>query len=184
MEARLTFLLWPTLAWHDNFPVPALHSFSGQDEEGLVSELHDLALSEGIEKQVYFAGFRNPIERWIRGMDVLMATSEWEGFGRTLVEAMTVGTPVVASRVAGHMEIIDHEHTGLLVSPGDADAFAAAAHRILTEPALAVTLTEAGRACALERYAVERHVQRVTPVYDSLLSPRDVNYRTHWQAGS
>ena len=156
----------------------------GQDEEGLVSELHDLALSEGIEKQVYFAGFRTPIERWIRGMDVLMATSEWEGFGRTLVEAMAVGTPVVASRVAGHIEIIDHERTGLLVAPGDPDAFATAAHRILTEPALAVTLEEAGRACALERYAVERHVQRITPIYDSLLSRGDVNHRTYSQAKS
>ena len=141
----------------------------GKDEEGIVSDLHDLARSMGIEKQVHFAGFRNPIESWIRGMDVLMATSEWEGFGRTLIEAMALGTPVVASSVAGHVEIIDHDRTGLLVSPDDPDAFATAAHRILTEPALAVTLAEAGRACALERYAVERHVQRIASIYDSVL---------------
>ena len=141
----------------------------GQDEEGIVSDLNDLARSMGIEKQVYFAGFQNPIERWIRGMDVLLATSEWEGFGRSLIEAMAVGTPVVAASAAGHIEIIEHERTGLLVPPNDAEAFAAAANRILTDTTLAAKLAENGRACALERYSVARHVQRITSIYDNLM---------------
>ena len=141
----------------------------GQDEEGIASDLQDLARSMGIEKQVYFAGFRNPVERWIRGMDVLMATSEWEGFGRTLIEAMAVSTPVVASRVEGHIEIIDHEHTGLLVPTNDADAFGAAVYRILTDTTLAAKLAENGQACALERYSVARHVQRIASIYDNLM---------------
>lgn len=156
----------------------------GQDEDGLVSDLRDLALSEGIENQVYFAGFRNPIDKWIRGMDVLMATSEREGFGRTLIEAMALGTPVVAAAAAGHLEIIEHERTGLLVTPGDPEVFAAAAYRILTEPALAADLSEAGRACALEHYAVERHVLRITPVYGSLLARGDVDAPESLRAGS
>ena len=141
----------------------------GQDEEGIASDLLDLARSMEIEKQVYFAGFRNPIESWIQGMDVLMATSEWEGFGRSLIEAMAVGTPVVASRAAGHVEIIEHERTGLLVPPNDAEAFAAAAYHVLTDTALAARLAENGRACALERYSVARHVQRITSIYDKLM---------------
>ena len=141
----------------------------GQDEEGLVPDLRDLALSEGIGNQVYFAGFRNPIGEWIRGMDVLMATSEWEGFGRTLIEAMALGTPVVAAAAAGHLEIIEHERNGLLAAPGDPDAFAAAAHRVLTQPALAAGLSEAGRACAAERYSTGIHVDRICSIYDSLL---------------
>lgn len=156
----------------------------GQDEDGLVSDLRDLALSEGIENQVYFAGFRNPVEKWIRGMDVLMATSEREGFGRTLIEAMALGTPVVAAAAAGHLEIIEHERTGLLVTPGDPDAFAAAAYRILTEPEFAADLSEAGRACALEHYTVERHVLRITPVYGSLLARGEVDFPESLGAGS
>lgn len=156
----------------------------GQDEEGLVSGLRALALSEGIENQVYFAGFRNPIDEWIRGMDVLMATSEREGFGRTLIEAMALGTPVVAAAAAGHLEIIEHERNGLLVAPGDPGAFAAAAHRVLTQPAFAAGLSEAGRACALEHYAVERHVLRITRVYGSLLPRGDVGAPESLRAGS
>lgn len=156
----------------------------GHDEDGIVPHLNKLSRSEGIEERVYFAGFRQPIEHWIAGMDVLMATSEREPFGRSLIEAMAMGTPVVASRAAGHVEIIDHEHTGLLVSPGDPDAFATAAHRVLTEPSLAVALAEAGRACVLERYAVERHVQRIVSIYGSLLSRSDVDDRTRLQVAS
>ena len=80
-----------------------------------------------------------------------------------------MGTPVVASRVAGHIEIIDHEHTGLLVPTNDADAFGAAVYRILTDTTLAAKLAENGQACALERYSVARHVQRIASIYDNLM---------------
>ena len=156
----------------------------GHDEAGIAPHLQNLSRSEGVEERAYFAGFRQPIEHWIAGMDVLMATSEREPFGRTLIEAMAVGTPVVASRVAGHVEIIDHEHTGLLVSPGDPDAFATAAHRILTDPALAATLAEEGRARALERYSVERHVRQVVSIYDCLSSRSAFDDQTHSRVAS
>ena len=149
--------------------VPLAFIMVGHDEGGMVPKLRNLAASMGIEAQVYVAGFRYPIEQWIAGMDVLVATSEREPFGRTLVEAMALGTPVVASRAAGHIEIIDHGRTGLLVSPNDPDAFAAAAYRVLADTALAGRLTEEGRTCALERYSVERHVRRVASIYDGLL---------------
>ena len=131
--------------------------------------LRNLAASLGIASQVYIAGFRYPVEQWIAGMDVLVATSEWEAFGRTLVEAMALGTPVVASRAGGHVEIIDDGRTGLLVSPNDPDAFATAAYRVLTDVALAGRLTEEGRKGALDRYSLENHVRRVTAIYDGLL---------------
>ena len=83
-------------------------------------------------------------------MDLLIATSEREPFGRTLIEAMAVGTPVIAAGVAGHLEIVDHERTGLLVSPNDAGAFAEAAHRILTDHQIAARLAKAGRERAVE----------------------------------
>jgi len=140
----------------------------GHDEERMVPMLQDLASSMGIVTQLYFAGFRQPIEQWIAGMDVLIATSEREPFGRTLMEAMAVGTPVVASMAAGHTEIIDHGRTGLLVAPNDPDAFAGAAYRILTDAEFADRLAEEGRGCAIERYSVETHARRIASIYDSV----------------
>ena len=141
----------------------------GDDKEGLEHGLRQQAISLGIEDKVHFIGFRHPIEEWIAGMDLLMATSEREPFGRTLIEAMALGTPVVAAAAAGHIEIIEHERTGLLVTPNDAAAIAAAAHRVLTQPAFAAGLSEAGRACAAERYSTGIHVNRICSIYDSLL---------------
>ena len=156
----------------------------GHDEAGIAPHLQNLSRSEGVEERLYFAGFRQPIEHWIAGMDVLMATSEREPFGRSLIEAMALGTPVVASRAAGHIEIIEHERTGLLVPPNEPKAFAAAAHQILADPGLAGRLAEAGRTCVLERYAVELHVQRIVSIYGSLLSRSDVDDRTRLQVAS
>ena len=153
----------------------------GHDEEGMAPTLQHLAASMGIEKRVHFTGFRHPIIEWISGMDLLMATSEWEGFGRTLIEAMASGTPVVASRATGHIELVEHECTGLLVSPNDADAFAAAAHRVLTDSAFAAKLAEEGRRCAADRYSVGRHIHRIVSIYDSLSSRSDVDDWTRSQ---
>ena len=141
----------------------------GYDEEGLEHGLRQQAISLGIGDKVHFIGFRHPIEEWIAGMDLLMATSDREPFGRTLIEAMALGIPVVAAAAAGHLEIIKHKRSGLLVTPGDPDAFARAAYRILTEPAFAAGLSEAGRACAAERYSTGIHVNRICSIYDSLL---------------
>lgn len=140
----------------------------GHDEGRMVPRLLRLAASMGIEKKIFLAGFRHRIDEWIAGMDLLMATSEREPFGRSLIEAMALGTPVIAAGAAGHLEIIDHERTGLLVSPNDADAFAAAARRILTDSRLAARLTEAGRARAMDRYSLRRHVGLITSIYDRL----------------
>ena len=117
---------------------------------------------------MFFAGFRHPIEKWISGMDLLMATAERDSFGRTLIEAMTVGTPVIAARAGGHADIIEHGRTGLLVPPNDPDAFAATALRLLADTAFSRKLVEEARACARARYSARSHALRVMSIYDRL----------------
>ena len=158
--------------------MPLAFLIIGHDEERIATSLKMLADSTGVGNKVRFLGFRHPIEEWIRGMDVLMATSEREPFGRTLIEAMALGTPVVAAAAGGHVEIVEHGRTGLLVPPNDVDAFAAAAHRILVEPKLADRLADAGRARALKRYSVDRHVRDVASIYDHLSLRGGVKGRT------
>ena len=140
----------------------------GNDEERMIPKLRKLAVSTGIGDRIFFTGFRYPIEDWIAGMDLLMATGERDSFGRTLIEGMAVGTPVVAARAGGHVEIIEHERTGLLVSPNDPEAFASAAHRILMDTAFSRELTEEARSRALSRYSVRSHAVRIMSIYDGL----------------
>ena len=68
-----------------------------------------------------------------------------ESFGIVLVEAMAGGLPVVASDIPGYDEVVRDGVNGLLVPPGNPDALAAAAGRVLDEPALAGRLAAAGR---------------------------------------
>ena len=71
-----------------------------------------------------------------------------ESFGVVLVEAMAAGLPVIASDIPGYREVIRGGMDGLLVPPSDAGALAAAAARVLDDPALAERLSTAGRARA------------------------------------
>ncbi|MEP7059406.1 MAG: glycosyltransferase family 4 protein [Actinomycetota bacterium] len=73
-----------------------------------------------------------------------------ESFGIVLVEAMAAGLPVVASRIAGYVEVVRDGVDGLLVPPGDPGALAASTARILGDPALAARLSQAGRDRAAE----------------------------------
>jgi glycosyltransferase involved in cell wall biosynthesis len=68
---------------------------------------------------------------------VLLLPSRSEGLGRVVIEAFLRGRPVVASRVGGIPDLVEHEHNGLLVEPEDDAALAAAIERVLTDDELA-----------------------------------------------
>ena len=140
----------------------------GYDEDRMAPKLREQARRMGIDGRLFFTGFRHPIEDWIAGMDLLMATSERDSFGRTLIEGMAVGTPVIAARAGGHLDIVEHERTGLLVPPNEPAAFASAAHRILTDTDFSGKLIEEARKCAIGRYSVSNHAARIMSIYGGL----------------
>ncbi|HLK10103.1 MAG TPA: glycosyltransferase [Candidatus Binatia bacterium] len=84
-----------------------------------------------------------------------------DGIPNTILEAMAVETPVVATRLSGIPEVVLPEQTGLLVEPGDVEGLAAALARILGDPGLARRLGGAGRALVRERFDVARNVGRL-----------------------
>lgn len=85
-----------------------------------------LARERGIESQVRFVGFRQDVRPAVVDFDVFVMPSFQEPFGRSIIEAMALGTPVVASRVGGVPEILSHDENGLLVAPGDVEDLAGA----------------------------------------------------------
>ena len=70
----------------------------------------------------------------LRAADAAILTSAWENFPHGVVEALAVGTPVIATRTGGVAEVVVDGENGLLVEPGDAAAFAAAVRRYLGDP--------------------------------------------------
>ena len=123
----------------------------------------------GLTTQCMLMGAEYPIEPRMIGLDVLVAPAVGEPFGRTLVEAMLCGTPVVAADDAGHREIIRHGETGFLVQPDDPEAFADAVAELLENPRLANAIATAAKQEALQIFSVKAHVERVQDVYDAVL---------------
>jgi glycosyltransferase involved in cell wall biosynthesis len=92
--------------------------------------------------------------------DVFVLPSTTEGHPKVLLEAMSAGTPCVASDLPASRSILDEGRAGLLVDPRDADAFAVALERVLGDDALARDLAERGRARVVERYDLATLVSR------------------------
>lgn len=132
--------------------------------------LKRLAESLGIGERVIFWGHRDDVLALMNGMSVLVLASYDEGFPIVLLEAMSLGVPVVATRVAGVPEMIKDDETGYLVSPGDLRALGDCIVRLLADPELRLRMGERGRRETLERFTVERMLAKVRPVYARILN--------------
>lgn len=100
--------------------------------------------------------------------DIFVMTSRFEGHPKALIEAMSCALPVVATRVSGIKELIQHEVDGLLVEP-ETEALHAAVRGILSDQALRIKLGEAARARVLKDFALERVVDMELSLYAKLL---------------
>jgi len=102
---------------------------------------------------------------------VVDAKGDTEGLGVVLLEALAAGLPVVASAAGGIRDIVEHERTGLLVPPDDADALAAAVERVRRDPETAARWVACGQARIRDRFAWPRIVERLVHLYASLPRP-------------
>ncbi len=160
---------WLALA----LPGPVVFPLLGADRDGLEPELRQQAAMLKIGERVKFLGFKDPIEPWLAGCDLLLVPAVEDAFGRTLVEAMAVGTPVVATNSGGHPEIVVDGHTGLLVPTDDPAAMATAALRVLQGSGLAARLTETARAIVVPRYSLVSHVAAMTSIYQEITTSHE-----------
>ena len=142
----------------------------GHASSATEARLRARAETLGIADRVHFMGFRYPPGPWLAACDLLVAPSVDEGFGRTLIEAMLVGTIAVAADSGGHREVIRNGETGFLVPPDDAQALAERVCRLLANPDEVAAFARRARKDALERFGTRRHVQAVVEVYEVLLS--------------
>jgi len=129
-------------------------------DRGYEDELRRSVRRRGLERSVVFVGFQERVAPWYRAMDVVVnASVRPEGFGRTLLEAMACGRPVVGPDAGGVPEFVRHGENGLLYEMGNAEALAVALRRLLADPGLRRSLGAAGRETAVRRFAAEPHAR-------------------------
>ena len=110
------------------------------------------ARAAGLPVRFLGAQPRHTVFEWLRAADASLLASSWENFPHVVVEALAVGTPVIATAVGGVPEIVRDGENGLLVRPGDPAALAAAIGRFFAEPDLGARL-RAAAAPSAERFA-------------------------------
>jgi glycosyltransferase involved in cell wall biosynthesis len=113
----------------------------GPERASLESRSRDL----GLDGRVRFLGARprEDVLRLFRAADAALLTSAWENLPHGVLEALAVGTPVIATAVGGVPEVVREGENGLLVSPGDVGALAEAIRRLATDDALRGALADA-----------------------------------------
>lgn len=133
--------------------VPSAHLLVVGDGP-LMGELRAHVERLGLAESTSLVGYQAEPECYLRAMDLFALTSQSEGMPLVILEAWASGVPVVASRVGGVPEMIEQGVTGLLFEPGDDGGLVSALERLLTDPAEAARLAEAGRAIVRARYDV------------------------------
>lgn len=138
-------------------------------------ELEVLARHLGISEHVEFLGRRKDIPEIMAASDVVVMSSiEPEAFGRVIIEAQAVGTPVVATQVGGVVEVIKPEKTGLLVLPKDTDAMASAVLRLLNDKPFARELAVAARKRLEDNFTLDHMASQTINVYKELLEQLNI----------
>jgi glycosyltransferase involved in cell wall biosynthesis len=143
------------------------------ESTGASAHMPQLAYVSGApwsQGSVTFTGRRDDVPAVTAALDVAVLPSYREAQGLSILEAMALSRPVVASAVGGIPEMIDDGRTGLLVPPRDPGALAAVITRLLRDPALAERIGRAGHDLVHERFCVEQMVRAVETIYDDAVA--------------
>ncbi len=169
VEKGHAFFLKALQRVHSQFPnLCAFVIGEGPLKESLKSQAHAL----GLDAVVHFLGFRSDMERVYPMLDIVVSSSIREGLPLTILEAMSYGKPVVATKVGGVASLIQNGMNGLLVEPRNEEALAHAILFLLTHPAHVRQMGKAARMFVQENYSVKKMCERYQRVYEALVSKK------------
>lgn len=138
----------------------------GELRESLEREAEKL----GICEQMKFLGFRQDLPEIYADLDIVALSSLNEGLPVALIEAMSSGKPVVATKVGGVGDLVQHGQSGFLAPPKDSAALAEAMKRMLAlSPAERIKMGQAGQDSVYPKYHISTLTANIEALYDSLL---------------
>ena len=138
----------------------------GPDLDGAVRRARDLGMGDSVVP----LGEQEQVVPLLSVADLFLLPSAQESFGLAALEAMACQVPVVASRVGGLPEVIEHGATGFLHDPDDLDGMAASGTALLTDPQRHRAVAAAGLAAVQQRFCVNAIVPRYEALYAEVLA--------------
>jgi sugar transferase (PEP-CTERM/EpsH1 system associated) len=136
----------------------------------LREEAQKLLCISGAEHLAWLPGERRDIPEIMRALDLFVLPSIAEGISNTILEAMSTGLPVVATRVGGNSELVVEGKTGSLVPASDPTAMATAIRAYLRDPGKLLENGMAGRKRVEKHFSIDSMVSGYLNVYDTVLS--------------
>lgn len=134
------------------------------------SEIRAQAAKLGIAEQVHFLGYRPDALGLVRLLDVFLLTSRWEGMPYSILEAMALAKPIVATSAVGTSDVLEHNITGMLATVGDVETLAAHAYELLCNETQARELGERALHAVQTRFSQQRMLDRTSQLYLSVLN--------------
>ncbi|RPJ09176.1 MAG: glycosyltransferase [Spirochaetaceae bacterium] len=139
-------------------------------ETGRKNEFLALLQELSISDECLITGYmdNNKVAEYLKSMHVFVLSSDHEGLPNSIIEAATLGVPIVSTAVDGVLDIMEDGKTGLLVPPGDRAALGRAIARVLSDDELAMKLSAGARQMA-EALSPEKEQKAWVSLYDKLL---------------
>ena len=121
-------------------------------DQAYIKNLRSLVEKLNISGKVFFTGYRNDMADVYEALDLLVSSSLSESFGKTILEAMILGKPVIAAKVGGVPELVIDGITGRLVSPGNISELARVILELINDRKLAAGLGNNAKEYALKNF--------------------------------
>jgi glycosyltransferase involved in cell wall biosynthesis len=154
------------LPWH-------LACVGGADSETLEAELHDRVTRGPLAGRVTFTGSRSDVPALLSAADLAFSVStEPEAFGRAVIEAGAMETPVIGAAHGGTLETLVDGKTGWLFAPGDAGALAGRIRAALSDPHTARAMGRAARTHVLTHFTTRHTLEAEIAAYQRALTER------------
>jgi glycosyltransferase involved in cell wall biosynthesis len=139
----------------------------------LRNELGAIAARLGLADRVAFLGHRSDIADLHQGFDLFVQASEYEGTPNSVLEAMAMETPIVATDVGGTRELAWPDIHGLIVPPHDVPALRAAIQAALDQPSATALRTAAARRRVETDLSFSARTRRLEALYEDIIRTRD-----------
>ncbi len=137
-------------------------------------DLQKLIKARHLEDRIRLLGFCDDTVEFYHGLDMFVLSSLREGLPNVVLEAMSMGLPVVSTQVAGIPKLVSDGVNGLLCPAGNVDLLTAAMQKVARDKLLREQLSQAARATIEERFTFRERMNGERAIYDRILADRDV----------
>ena len=137
--------------------------------DGEDNDYRALAIALDIQNKVTFHGQRHDVPDFLDTQDIYLLISHWEGFPRSIVEAMRAGLPVITTRTAGAPEAVEQFRTGYVVPERTPKTLERAINILISDPLRCQTMGEVGRRRYEKNFTFEKMAYKTLNVYENVL---------------